>query len=147
MLPQKYIIAVLGDAHEGKTTTINKAFNKLADSKIISGVTSVWGPLPSPSNVVDFSLTGITKYGLTGFLSQGDQICYTYANLEKLVQGGCQVIVCACRKHNPDTFTAVAKIAWEHDFSIIWIKFDRPKNVSKDDYTDELSDKIFYLFK
>ena len=95
MLPQKYIIAVLGDAYEGKTTTINKTFNKLAGSKIISGVTSVWGPLPSPSNVVDFSLTGITKYGLTGF----------------------------------------------------WIKFDRPKDVSKDEYTDELSNKIFYLFK
>ena len=45
MLPQKYIIAVLGDAYEGKTTTINKTFNKLAGSKIISGVTSVWGPL------------------------------------------------------------------------------------------------------
>ena len=131
MLPQKYIIAVLGDAYEGKTTTINKTFNKLAGSKIISGVTSVWGPLPSPSNVVDFSLTGITKYGLTGFLSQGDQICYTYVNLEKLVQMGCQVIVCACRKRNPDTFNAVAKVAWEYDFSIIWIKFDRPKDVSK----------------
>ena len=139
MLPQKYIIAVLGDAYEGKTTTINKTFNKLAGSKIISGVTSVWGPLPSPSNVVDFSLTGITKYGLTGFLSQGDQICYTYVNLEKLVQMGCQVIVCACRKRNPDTFNAVAKVAWEYDFSIIWIKFDRPKDVSKDEYTDELS--------
>lgn len=147
MLPQKYIIAVLGDAGEGKTTTINKAFNKLADSKIISGVTSVWGTLPSPSNVVDFSLTGITEYGLTGFLSQGDQICHTNANLEKLVRLGCQVIVCACRKQDPDTFNAVAKIAWEHDFSIVWIKFDRPENVSKDDYTDELSDKIFYLFK
>ena len=118
-----------------------------AGSKIISGVTSVWGPLPSPSNVVDFSLTGITKYGLTGFLSQGDQICYTYVNLEKLVQMGCQVIVCACRKRNPDTFNAVAKVAWEYDFSIIWIKFDRPKDVSKDEYTDELSNKIFYLFK
>ena len=105
------------------------------------------GALPSPSNVVDFSLTGITKYGLTGFLSQGDQICYTYVNLEKLVQMGCQVIVCACRKRNPDTFNAVAKVAWEYDFSIIWIKFDRPKDVSKDEYTDELSNKIFYLFK
>ena len=147
MLPQKYIIAVLGDAYEGKTTTINKTFNKLAGSKIISGVTSVWGPLPSPSNVVDFSLTGITKYGLTGFLSQGDQICYTYVNLEKLVQMGCQEIVCACRQRTPDTVNAVAKVAWEYDFSIIWIKFDRPKDVSKDEYTDELSNKIFYLFK
>ena len=31
MLPQKYIIAVLGDAYEGKTTTINKTFNKYTE--------------------------------------------------------------------------------------------------------------------
>lgn len=48
----------------------------------------------------------------------GDQICYTYVNLEKLVQMGCQVIVCACRKRNPDTFNAVAKVAWEYDFRL-----------------------------
>ena len=110
MLPQKYIIAVLGDAYEGKTTTINKTFNKLAGSKIISGVTSVWGPLPSPSNVVDFSLTGITKYGLTGFLSQGDQICYTYVNLEKLVQMGCQVIVFVLHKREINILIAISTV-------------------------------------
>ena len=59
------------------------------------------------------------------------------------VSGDCM----PCRKRNPDTFNAVAKVAWEYDFSIIWIKFDRPKDVSKDEYTDELSNKIFYLFK
>ena len=67
MLPQKYIIAVLGDAYEGKTTTINKTFNKLAGSKIISGVTSVWGPLPSPSNVWIFLLRGLPNTGLQDF--------------------------------------------------------------------------------
>lgn len=152
MLAQKYLFAVLGDANEGKTTTVCKAFRKLAGSGVISSVTSVRGPVPLPvsvplpARVDDFCLTGITGYGLTGFLSSGDQINDTKANLENLVQKGCRVIVCACRKRLPDTFKAVAEISWKYDYTIVWIKFDRPETISKDVYTDQLSDRIFSLF-
>lgn len=147
MLAQKYLFAVLGDANEGKTTTIYKTFRKLDGSGLIASVTSVWGPVPTSAQVVEFCLTGITGYGLTGFLSKGDQIYDTKANLENLVQKGCRVIVCACRKRLPDTFKAVAEISWKYDYTIVWIKFDRPGTVSKDVYTDELSDRIFSLFQ
>lgn len=36
MLAQKYLFAVLGDANEGKTTTVCKAFRKLAGSGLIA---------------------------------------------------------------------------------------------------------------
>lgn len=149
MLPQKYIIAVIGEAHDGKTTTINKAFIKMDADGIISHVTAMQGwTIPTPADVIhDFSLTGNTKYGLTGFVSRGDVTHALYSDLDNLVSAGCNVIICACRKQRPDTFNAVAKISWEYNYPIIWIKFNRPVNVSKDDYTDMLSNKIFYLFK
>ncbi len=145
MLPQKYIIAVIGYADDGKTTTISKAFQKIDAKGVISHIRRIWGT-PANNPIEDFSLTGNTKYGLTGILSQGDAIKKLYAELDRLVKIDCNVIICACRKQYPDTFNAVAKISWEHDYSIIWIKFDRPHGVTQDNYTDSLADKIFNLF-
>lgn len=148
MLPQKYLIAVIGEANDGKTTTINKVFSKMNADGIISHIVAMSGwTIPAPNTYSDFSLTGQTKYGLTGFISRGDVISTLKNDLYDLVSAKCNVIVCACRKQYPDTFNAVAKVSWEHNYKIIWMKFDRPANVSKDHYTDMLSDKIFYLFK
>lgn len=150
MLTQKYIIAVIGDANDGKTTTINKVFKKMQEADAITHITPVAGwsvPSSSPSAWDDFSLTGNTKYGLTGFLSRGDVVYATKSDLDILASAGCGVIICACRKQYPDTFNAVAKVSWEYGYSIIWIRFDRPPEVTKGDYTDELSEKIVCLFK
>jgi hypothetical protein len=148
MLPQKYLIAVIGDANDGKTTTICKAFHKMNASGVILHPTTMPGfIIPAINSYHDFSLTGNTIYGLTGFISRGDVI-YTLKNdLDNLVRVGCNVIICACRRNYPATFNAVAQVSWESDYSIIWIKFNRPTGVTQDAYTDDLSDKILHLFK
>ena len=143
---KKYIIAVIGDAGDGKTTTINKTYDKLVIAGKLTEIRYLWGMPDISRPTFDFSLTGTAKYGKTGMVSRGDQICALLDDLYRLADEDCNVIVCACRKHWPDTFKSIAEIAWEYGYYIDWVKFDRPAGMSKDEYTDILSSDIAALF-
>lgn len=142
LMPNKYIIAVIGDANAGKTTTINKIYDNLNKAGKISGITNIWG-MPDICNPrIDFSLTGITFYGLTGIVSRGDVICTLKTDLVELATRKSEMIICACRKKYPNTFNAVAAISWMYGYHIIWVDLSCPLGTSKDAYTDFISSKI-----
>lgn len=144
--PNKFIIAIIGDANAGKTTTINKVFNTMSKTGKIHSVENIWDSPDINNPTLDFSLTGETKYGTTGIVSRGDIIYALKDDLETLVAKKAEVIICACRKQRPDTFNAVAAISWKHSYSIIWIDISCPSGISKDTYTDSISSNISSLF-
>lgn len=147
LMPSKYIIAVIGDANAGKTTTINKIYHMLVSRGAIKDVVNIWGTPDINYPTVDFSLTGTTRYGLTGIMSQGDQICYLEENLEDLAKDrGVDMILCACRKGSPDTYKAVAKISWMYGYNIIWAHLSPAPGISKDSRTDALAAEIAAVF-
>lgn len=144
--PDKYMLAVIGEANAGKTTTLTKAYYKLKSEGKISNITCYWGKTDIRFPTSDFLLKGITVYGLTGIISQGDQICYLKKNLERLAKENAQVILCACRKQAPDTYKSVAEISWKYGYNIIWIDLSCPSDMSLDAYTTRLSVEIADLF-
>ena len=144
--PDKYILAVIGDANAGKTTTLTKTYYKLKDQDKIRDVTCYWGKPDIKFPTSDFLLKGITLYGLTGIISQGDQICYLKENLERLAEQDAKVILCACRKQAPDTYKSVAEISWKYGYDIIWIQLSCPSGMCLDTYTANLSAELAALF-
>lgn len=145
-LPNKYIIAIIGDANAGKTTTIAKIYENLYSAGKISGITYLWNKPDINNPTIDFSLIGNTIYGITGILSRGDVICTLKSDLEVLAIAKSNVIVCACRKQYPDTFNAVAGISWMYGYNIIWVDLSCPTGTSKDLYTDGISARISSYF-
>lgn len=144
--PDKYILAVIGEANAGKTTTLTKTYHYLKGNNKLTEVTFFWGKADIKDPNSDFLLKGTTVYGLTGILSQGDQICYLGENLERLAKHEVQVILCACRKQQPDTYKSVAGISWKYGYNIIWIDLSCPEGMSIGKYTDEVSANIASLF-
>lgn len=148
-LPAKYIIAVIGDADAGKTTTINKVFEDLSTTGKIRNVNLRWGKPGTVNPVGDFSLTGKTVYGLTGISSAGDVMQDMRADLNDLIAkasgengGEPAVIFCACRKERPRTFSVVAEIAWQYGYTILWVPLACPAGTSLDVYTDGVAARI-----
>lgn len=84
---QKLVIANRGSKEQGKSTSIREVFNILTAKY--------------PTNVIidngDIMATIQIEDVLVGLESQGDPSSRIFNSLKKLVELGCDVIVCACR--------------------------------------------------
>ena len=84
---QKLVIANRGSKEQGKTSSIREVFNILA-AKYPANVYIDYGDIMATIKIGDV---------LVGLESQGDPGSRIFDSLEKFVELGCDVIVCACR--------------------------------------------------
>lgn len=149
-LPQKYIISVIGEKHAGKTTTIKKAFHKLKDSgRITIDQTLIWGARKK-GEPGDFHAIVDSVYGTTGILSSGDVTKQIFKDIKDnfIDKKKCNIILCACRKDGPKTYSAIAEIAWRYNYTILWVDLTTfPKgSEEQNDHTNQKAEEITELF-
>lgn len=145
LLPERYLIALIGGANAGKTTTVNKVYDELKRKGKIRGEALKWGSPGIVKPVTDFCLTGTTVYGLTGILSAGDVLRDLRSGLEDLIAGSEAkpgAILCACRYERPKTFGAVAEMSWRYGYTILWVEVACPAGMPLDAYTDDVAHRI-----
>ena len=147
LMPSKYIIAVIGDANAGKSTTIKKVYRELVKRGKIKNIKNIWGDPDDIGYKGDVSLMGATSYGLTGIVSEGDNLRMLEVYLTDFKEKErADMILCACRKQWPGTYKAVAKFAWMYGYTIIWVDLSPVPGISIDDRTDAVAAKIANVF-
>jgi len=110
---QKLVIANRGSKEQGKTSSIREVFDILA-AKYPANVYIDYGDIMATIKIGDV---------LVGLESQGDPGSRIFDSLEKFVELGCDVIVCACRSYG-DTTDAVYGLV-NNGYQVIFAQNDK----------------------
>ena len=125
----KLVIANIGTACQGKSTSVKEAF-KLIASRYPDNI-KIIHPLESGDVNAVIEVHGI----LVGIESQGDPGSRMFNSLKDFLSAGCEIIVIACRTYGA-TYRAVNDMH-QHGYQVIWTAND--KNWDEDSIVDYLN--------
>lgn len=127
------IIAVSGSSNAGKTTTIRLAYEQLSEkSDILDGGRRARKEVRGAV----LEIEGVK----VGFASPGDREDVLRENLDRLIEAGCQVIVCATHTSRSATYRVVYRL--KSGYRIVWIEKDRTEPADESRANQETADEI-----
>lgn len=116
----KIVIANIGKADMGKTTSIRKAFNILAEQ--YPDTTKIYVPRYGKAPILEGEVKATIKIDdiLVGIETQGDPNSRLPKSLNNFVDWGCKIILVACRADDNETYNSVTALRNE-GYEILWL--------------------------
>src|SRR5262249_8550359 len=133
---QRTMIALRGPGNAGKSTTIRLVYQNLRrEGRVIRPV----APLRKEVKGAILEINGVE----VGITSQGDEGEIVRSHVERLIEAGCVVIVCATRTYG-GTVDVIEQLASEADlpFDIVWIEKDRQAHHDHDAGNRQKADEV-----